>query len=87
MLAEMRRSDSPEPSDQAVVSRYAEWQRRIGTTDVTGLLEQAGMSDAGLRAWLRDDLKLQLYLDQRFNGRQAEVAGWVASLRQRAGIR
>jgi hypothetical protein len=87
MLSEVRRTASPEPGDQAVDARYAEWQRRLGATDVRALLVQAGMSEAGSRAWIRDDVRLQTYLNVRFAGRQTDLANWIVTLRQRAGIR
>jgi hypothetical protein len=87
MLAEMRRLAVPEPSDQELEARFTEWQRRVGGGSTAELLERAGMTDAGLRAWLRDDVKLRAYLDERFSGRPADMTRWVGSLRQRAGIR
>jgi hypothetical protein len=87
MLSEVRRTASPEPGDQAVDARYAEWQRRLGATDVRALLVQAGMSEAGSRAWIRDEVRLQTYLNVRFAGRQTDLANWIVTLRQRAGIR
>jgi len=86
MLAEMRRLAVPEPSDQVLDARYSEWQRRVGGGSTSELLERAGMTDAGLRAWLRDDVKLRTYVDERFNGRPGDLTRWIASLRQRAGI-
>jgi hypothetical protein len=44
------------------------------------------MTDAGLRGWLRDDLRIEAYLADRFGGRSADLASWISVLRQRAGL-
>ena len=36
---------------------------------------------------MRDELRVQAYLDERFASRPADLAEWIATLRQRAGIR
>ena len=45
------------------------------------------MPDAALRNWIRDELRIQTYLGNRFGDRSAERESWVAMLRERAGIR
>ena len=85
MLAEVRRSPPPEPTAEAVEARYRDWSRGLGG-DPADRLARAGMTDAGLRAWLSDDIRLQGYLANRFGGRSADVASWLAVLRQRAGL-
>jgi hypothetical protein len=91
MLADLRRNPPPEPTTEAVDAKQQEWTARLGAgANVPDLLLRAGMSDAGLRGWLRDDLRLEVYLDQRFgtsSNRPAAIASWVGMLRQRAGIR
>lgn len=86
MLSDMRRNPPPEPPAEAVEDRLRRWAAQVGG-DPGALLSRAGMSEAGLRAWLKDDLRLEAYIADRFGGRQGEVAGWVATLRQRAGLR
>lgn len=85
MLAEVRRSPPPEPSAAALDAKYREWTQRVGD-DPAGQLSRAGMTDAGLRGWLRDDLRLEAYIAERFGGRPADVANWLGVLRQRAGL-
>jgi len=86
MLADLRRASVAEPAPDAVEAKYRDWQARVGP-GATDLLEQAGMTDAELRGWLRDDLRLQTYLSERFGGRDAEIDSWLSVLRQRAGLK
>ena len=88
MLAELKRSPPAEPSPEAIDARRGQWLAKIGSgTNVPDLLARAGMTDALLRGWLRDDLRLQAYLDDRFAGRTTDIAAWITTLRQRAGIK
>src|SRR5438128_226844 len=67
MLSDLKRNPPAEPSSEAIDAKRQQWERRLGTgASVTDLLSRAGMSDAALRAWLRDDLRLEAYLDDRF---------------------
>jgi hypothetical protein len=86
MLADLRRASVAEPAPDAVEAKYREWQARVGP-GATDLLAQAGMTDAELRGWLRDDLRLQTYVSERFGGRDAEIDSWLSVLRQRAGLK
>jgi hypothetical protein len=86
MLGDLRRASVAEPAADAVEAKYREWQARVGA-GATDLLAQAGMTEAELRGWLRDDLRLQTYLGERFGGRQAEIDSWLSVLRQRAGLK
>jgi hypothetical protein len=85
MLAEVRRSPAPEPSAEALDAKYREWAQRVGG-DPADHLARAGMTDAALRGWLRDDLRLDAYVADRFGGRSADRANWLGVLRQRAGL-
>ena len=87
MLSEVRRSSPPEPAADAIDAKFREWSARAGGGNVTDLLARAGMPETGMRAWLRDDLRLQQYLEGRFGSRTADQAAWVATLRQRAGLK
>jgi hypothetical protein len=87
ILADLRRSPPSEPASDALEARRREWQERLGTpTNVADLLERAGMSETGLRGWLRDDLRIESYIADRFGGRPADLASWLSVLRQRAGL-
>jgi len=91
MLSEIRRAPTPEPAAAAVDGRHQQWVARLGSgTDVAALLSRAGLSDTAVRGWLRDDLRLQSYLDQRFSAtgdRARDVNAWIGELRRRAGLK
>jgi hypothetical protein len=87
ILSDIKRIAAAEPAPAAVEAKVRQWEANLGPgVKMAGVLERAGMTDAGLRGWMRDDLRVQAYLDQRFAGRPTEVAAWIATLRQRAGI-
>jgi hypothetical protein len=90
ILADLRRAPGPEPSNDILEARRRGWESRMGVSNaaaLSSLLAGAGMTDAGLAGWLRDDVRIQSYLSERFAGRPADLAGWLEVLRQRAGIR
>ncbi len=87
MLAEVRRNPPAEPTAEAVDARYRAWSRTLGDgVDPANRLARAGMTDAGVRGWLRDDMRLEAYETQRFGSRSANLASWLGVLRQRAGL-
>jgi hypothetical protein len=88
ILSDLKRTSTAEPTTEATDAKARQWEASLGPgVDVAALLERAGMTQAGLRGWMRDGLRVQAYLDERFAGRAADLAGWIATLRQRAGIR
>lgn len=89
MLADLRRNAPPEPTTDAIESKFRDWTSKVVPPGgpLADVLARAGMSEAGVRGWMRDDLRIQTYINDRFGGRQADVAVWIAGLRQRAGIR
>lgn len=87
ILAELRRAAPAEPQAQALDNAMRTWTARMGGGDIADALSRAGMTDTELRAWLKDDLRVQAYVSDRFGGRQADFASWVSTLRQRAGLR
>ena len=91
MLEELKRNPPPEPAPAAVEARRQQWVSTLGTgVDIAALLARVGMTEAGVRSWWRDELRINAYLDQRFPAsidRERAIAAWVAELRQRAGIR
>jgi hypothetical protein len=91
ILQELGRNPPTDPSSAALDARRREWESTLGPgVDVSSLRARAGMTEATLRAWLRDDLRIAAYVDQRFpasGDRAAAIAAWVGELRQRAGIR
>jgi hypothetical protein len=66
-LAAVARYSPPEPTPDALAARRREWEASLGAgVNVADLLSRAGMNEAGLTGWLRDDLRIQAYLDRRF---------------------
>jgi hypothetical protein len=67
VLHEVERFAPTEPAIEAVDARLAVAQGRAGTpADLAALLARNGLTEARLRAWVRNDLRIQAYLDQRF---------------------
>jgi hypothetical protein len=94
ILTEIARSAPLLPTtDDDLAARRAEWNTRVGgPARARRLLTEAAMSDAGLQAWLRDDLRIRVYLDRQFGNvpgaeRPRAIAEWLARLRQRAGLK
>ncbi len=84
ILSEMERAAPvPPPSDQAVAARRAAWTARH---------DPAGrMSDAEIDAWIRDDLRIEAFLQRQFGmlpaaERDRARTDWLARLRQRADL-
>jgi len=89
MLAELGRTTT-EPTTEEKAERRRQWEASLGAgSAVAARLAEAGMSEAGLTAWLRDDVRLEKYLNQRF-GNSPDPAGaiatWIQGLRRRAGL-
>lgn len=83
MLQEVARFAPAEPAAEAVRARTAAVRARAGgDAAVTGALARAGREAGELEAWVRDDLRLAAYLDQRFASAgapiEADLAAWVA---------
>ena len=67
MLVEIARYSTSEPAPDALAQRRKEWESSLGTgANVSDLLRRGGMTDAMISTWLRDDLRIQAYLDRRF---------------------
>ena len=67
VLREVDRYAPPEPSDALTDARLAELRGRFSTREqFTQTLAQGGFTEMRLRAWVRDDLRIASYLDQRF---------------------
>ena len=92
LLAEVGRAAGREPSADELAAHRRAWEQTLGTTEIEPLLARAGMSARELHAWQRNDLRIRIYLDNRFgnlpaNQRAARTAEWLADLRQRAGLK
>lgn len=83
ILREVQRYAPPEPNDAAVEARLSEVRAKPAFAKS---LELTGFTEARLRAWIRDDLRSQAYLAQRFAaaGTPSEQEIAAAFTRERA---
>lgn len=90
MLREADRYEPPPPSDERVEARLAEVRARAGGDEaLSRVLVLGGFAEGRLRAWVRDDMRIATYLQQRFVGddrRDDLIADWVSDLRRRAQV-
>jgi hypothetical protein len=94
VLMEVERSAPPEPSADAVDRRLQAIRARFASTPAyEAVLRRSGIDEMRLRQTLRDQLRIDAYLDQRFSAppltaeRRAElIKEWVAGLKRRADI-
>ncbi len=90
MLREADRYTPPPPAADAVAARMEEVRARAGSeAGLASILDAGGFTEARLTGWLRDDLRIAAYLQQRFaqNDRRADlIADWVADLRRRTDV-
>jgi hypothetical protein len=87
VLREVQRYAPPEPSDANVEEQLSTVRRRLATPALLAqVLEAGGFTDASVRAWVRDDLRIASYLGQRFAAVGApgdeEVAAYFAAHRE-----
>ena len=66
MLREVRRYAPPAPSEAAIAARLSEIRNGFRGESFARALEMSGLTEPRLRAWVRDDLRTQAYLAQRF---------------------
>jgi hypothetical protein len=92
ILAEVERFQPPEPDPIEITIRLDEIEKRSGAAAFEKALSVTGSTSDQLRRYLRNDLRITTYLNQRFGAntdpaeRAAAVAAWVAELRRRADI-
>jgi len=90
MLREADRYQPPEPSPELLQTALTAATRRAGGEDaLSRVLAAGGFSLDRLRSWVRDDLRVAAYLQQRFpadDRRPDQIADWVSDLRRRAQI-
>lgn len=83
MLGEVSRFAPAEPAAAAVEARLAAVRERMGEpAAVAERLSQAGRAPSFLAAWVRDDLRIAAYLDQRFASAGAPAQSDVAAYLQ-----
>lgn len=90
MLHEVARFSPPEPEAAAVTARLEAVRAHAGGDEaLNAALARAGFTPARLAAWVRDDLRITAYLDQRFASAgtpaDADVADYVAAHRDELG--
>lgn len=66
MLIEVDRYAPPEPRPERLESRLRELLAHLDTSDPERQLSKYGLSNEALRGFARDDLRLRVYLNQRF---------------------
>lgn len=67
ILGEVDRYQPPEPVTPEIDSRVKEIEERVGSPDaVNRIMAATGMTSDRLRQYVRDDLRLTTYLNQRF---------------------
>jgi hypothetical protein len=88
MLREVQRYAPPEPLESDIERMLTVARDRFTTPDLyLRALQSAGFTEARLRAWIRDDLRVASYLNQRFAAVAAptDVAGSDPA-RERAAV-
>jgi len=79
ILHEVSRFAPPEPAPAAVAARLAAIAARAGSpAALDALLVRGGFTPGRLAAWVRDDLRIAAYLDQRFAAAGVASEGDVA---------
>ena len=90
ILREVERYAPPEPHAGIVSERVADLRSRHPGDQFSRILAAGGFTEARLRAWIRDDLRIAAYLNQRFaavgTSPTEQIADWVADLRRRTTI-
>jgi hypothetical protein len=85
ILREVQRYAPAPPSQSAVDARIAEIQKGLADpAAMTRVLDNYGFTEARLRAWVRDDLRTQAYLAQRFASASTPTDTEVAQAYARA---
>lgn len=93
MMTEVDRFQPPEPAPVEITIRVDDLERRAGSAAAFDkALSVSGMSRDQLRRYIRDDLRITTYLNQRFGAntpgpeRAAAITAWLGELRRRAEI-
>jgi hypothetical protein len=84
ILHEVARFAPPEPAEADVAARLAAVAARAGSPEaLAARLARGGFTAGRLAAWMRDDLRIAAYLDQRFAtagvASEADVAEYAAA--------
>lgn len=91
MLGEVDRYAPPDPPEAEITRHVDDIRTHAGSAFET-ILARVGLTEDQLRRLVRDDLRIEAYLQQRFgitqpsDGRAAMIRDWLAGLRRRANI-
>ena len=92
VLAEVERFQPPEPDPIEITIRIDALERVASTAGFEKLLAVTGMTREQLRRYIRDDLRITTYLNQRFGAttepatRDKAIKTWAGELRRRASV-
>jgi hypothetical protein len=93
MLIEVERFQPPEPDPSAITTEINRLQARYGSQEAFDrALAVTGTSREQLRRYVRDTLRMQIYVNQRFGTildpveHDESIAAWISELRRRAQI-
>ena len=89
ILAEVDRFQPPEPDPAEITIRLDAIQKRLGPAGFDKTLKVTGSTREDLQRFIRNDLRMATYLNQRFGDvaeRPTAIATWVAELRRRADV-
>ena len=93
ILVEVERFQPPEPDPVEITIQIDRLQARFGSAEAfEKALAMTGTTREQLRRYIRDTLRTQIYLNQRFGAildpveRAESIAAWVRELRRRTQI-
>lgn len=91
ILGEVDRYQPPEPAVEEIDRRYAGLAQRVGgEAALRRVFAVTGMTSDQLRRWIRDDLRMETYFNQRFGttdpSRGRMIDDWIRGLRRRADV-
>jgi hypothetical protein len=91
ILAEVDRYAPPEPGAEAVDREVARVRARFPSVEAfEATLQRSGIDEKHLRETVRQDLRVEAYLNQRFTSagdrRQQSIDEWMAGLRRRGDV-
>lgn len=91
IVGEVDRYEPPEPAPEEIDRRYASiTQRAGGDAALQHVFAVTGMSADQLRRWIRDDLRIATYFNQRFGttdpSRVQMIDEWIRGLRRRTNV-
>ncbi|HYE89029.1 MAG TPA: hypothetical protein VEA16_21915 [Vicinamibacterales bacterium] len=85
ILREVQRYAPPGPSDAMIDARLDDVRKRFATAAaLRGALDTHGLTESRLRAWIRDNLRSEAYLAQRFASASTPTDAEIAQAYTRA---